>query len=129
MGNCTGKNGAKKTGEVDTPQDHVDLEGGQEPAVSVLTPKRTPKKKPGVPLPKTPVPPSSPGAGFRLYVAIFDYDARTNEDLTFKKGEYLEVSSDNTQFDWWQAKSRTSGKQGYIPSNYVAEVKTLEAEE
>lgn len=125
MGNCTGKKAAKKAGEVNPPQVN-DVQGQQEAVVPVVTPK---KKKPSVPLPRTPVPPSSPGPGVCLYVAIFDYDARTNEDLTFKKGEYLEVSTANTQFDWWQAKSRISGKQGYIPSNYVAEVKTLEAEE
>ena len=75
------------------------------------------------------VEPSSPKSDVRLFVALFDYDARTSEDLTFKKGDYLEVKPENTAYDWCQAKSRSSQQEGYIPSNYVAEVNTLEAEE
>ena len=71
----------------------------------------------------------SPKSDVRLFVALFDYDARTSEDLTIKKGDYLEVKPENTAFDWWQAKSRSSQQEGYIPSNYVAEVNPLEAEE
>lgn len=31
--------------------------------------------------------------------------------------------------DWWFARSKDTGKEGYIPSNYVAEYKSLDAEE
>lgn len=65
----------------------------------------------------------------KVYIALYDYDARTDEDLSFKKGDYLEVKPENCEFDWWMATSRSSGKTGYIPNNYVAEVKSLEAEE
>ena len=128
MGNSAGK-GVKREPEVDPAQIPVD---------AVTEPKKTSsgssssllKKKIHPPLSKPPPPsPSSPTPGVRLFVALFDYDARTEEDLTFKKGDYLEVSDENTQFDWWQAKSRSTKKEGYIPSNYVAEVKTLEAKE
>ena len=41
----------------------------------------------------------------RVFVALFDYDARTSEDLTFKKGDYLEAGqAENTAYDWWQGK-------------------------
>ena len=73
--------------------------------------------------------PASPTGGVLLFVALFDYEACTSEDLTFKKGDYLEVKPGNTQFDWWQAKSRSSNEEGYIPRNYVTEVKAFEAEE
>ena len=88
-------------------------------------------KKVHPPLPKVRLrsEPSSPESDVKLFVALFDYDARTSEDLTFKKGDYLEVKPENTAYDWWQAKSRSTQQEGYIPSNYVAEVKTLEAEE
>ena len=69
------------------------------------------------------VEPSSPKSDVKLFVALFDYDARTSEDLTFKKGDYLEVKPENTAYDWWQAKLRSTQQEGYIPSNYVAEVK------
>lgn len=63
----------------------------------------------------------------KIFVALYDYDARTDEDLSFKKGEHLEILND-TQGDWWFAKSKTSKSEGYIPSNYVAKLKSIEAE-
>ena len=63
----------------------------------------------------------------KIFVALYDYDARTDEDLSFKKGEHLEIIND-TQGDWWLAMSRVSKCKGYIPSNYVAKLKSIEAE-
>ncbi|MCP9260398.1 Tyrosine-protein kinase STK [Dirofilaria immitis] len=62
-----------------------------------------------------------------LFVALFDYDARTNEDLSFKKDELLYILND-MQGDWWYAKSKTTNLCGYIPSNYVAREKSLDAQ-
>ena len=31
--------------------------------------------------------------------------------------------------DWWFARSKESGKEGYIPSNFVAEYGSLDAEQ
>lgn len=67
------------------------------------------------------------GANTKIFVALYDYDARTDEDLSFKKGEHLEIIND-TQGDWWLAMSRATKHQGYIPSNYVAKLKSIEAE-
>lgn len=63
-----------------------------------------------------------------IYLALFDYDQRTSEDLSFKKGERLEIINNNDG-DWWQARSLETQREGYIPSNYVAEHKTIQAEE
>ena len=63
----------------------------------------------------------------KTFVALYDYDARTDEDLSFKKGEHLDILND-TQGDWWYAKSKTTRLEGYIPSNYVARAKSLESE-
>lgn len=63
-----------------------------------------------------------------IFIALFDYDQRTNEDLSFNKGERLEILN-NTDGDWWQARSLDTFREGYIPSNYVAESKTIQAEE
>jgi len=63
----------------------------------------------------------------KVFVALYDYDARTAEDLSFRKGEHLEIQTD-TEGDWWFAKSLTTKLEGYIPSNYVAKLKSLESE-
>lgn len=63
----------------------------------------------------------------KVFVALYDYDARTDEDLSFRKGEHLEIIND-TQGDWWYARSKATKKEGYIPSNYVAKLKSLESE-
>ena len=63
-----------------------------------------------------------------IFIALFDYDQRTSEDLSFRKGEHLEIIN-NQDGDWWQARSLSTMREGYIPSNYVAEHKTIQAEE
>eukprot|EP00050_Salpingoeca_kvevrii_P021428 m.110437 g.110437 ORF g.110437 m.110437 type:complete len:506 (+) comp9340_c0_seq2:147-1664(+) len=82
-----------------------------------------------VPLPT----PNQPAAAERSvpedsYVALYDYQARTEDDLSFNKGDNLRIinSSDG---DWWQAQLVSGGKIGYIPSNYVAKIQSIEAEE
>jgi fyn-related kinase len=47
--------------------------------------------------------------------------------LSFRKGEHLEILND-TQGDWWLARSKATKQEGYIPSNYVAKLKSIEAE-
>ena len=66
-------------------------------------------------------------ASVKIFVALYDYDARTDEDLSFRKGEHLEILND-TQGDWWYARSKATKLEGYIPSNYVARLKSLESE-
>ena len=41
----------------------------------------------------------SGGGMTKTFVALYDYDARTDEDLSFKKGEHLEILN-NTQGNW-----------------------------
>ena len=60
------------------------------------------------------------------YIAIFDYDARTNDDLTIRKGDLLEITYRKSNA-WWKAKNE-SGQEGWIPSNYVAKRDSLESE-
>lgn len=90
------------------------------PPLNVVTPCTPP-----APQPDTPV--DHFGGQMKIFVALYDYDARTDEDLSFKKGEHLEIVND-TQGDWWYARSRTTKHEGYIPSNYVAKLKSLESE-
>jgi len=60
-----------------------------------------------------------------LFVALYDYDARTNEELSFKKGEHLEVINVCNDTDWLFAKSKATNREGYVPSNYVAKLKPI----
>uniref|UniRef100_A0A3Q3E6U8 Tyrosine-protein kinase n=1 Tax=Labrus bergylta TaxID=56723 RepID=A0A3Q3E6U8_9LABR len=68
------------------------------------------------------------GGGVTLFIALYDYDARTEDDLTFQKGEKFQIIN-NTEGDWWEARSLDTGNSGYIPSNYVAPVDSIQAEE
>ncbi|CAK6968199.1 tyrosine-protein kinase SRK2 [Scomber scombrus] len=64
------------------------------------------------------------------YTALFDYSARTEEDLSFNTGDTLEAL-DKSAGDWWFARAVTgisASKQGYIPANYVAPVESVDAE-
>ena len=63
-----------------------------------------------------------------ILVALYDYDARTAEDLSFSKGEKLELIN-RPDGEWWEARSLSTNQRGFIPSNYVAEERTINAEE
>lgn len=78
-------------------------------------------------LPSLPDAEGAAASSAKIFVALYDYDARTDEDLSFKKGEHLEILND-TQGDWWFARSKATKQEGYIPSNYVAKLKSIEAE-
>ncbi|CDQ66998.1 unnamed protein product [Oncorhynchus mykiss] len=67
-------------------------------------------------------------AGVTLFVALYDYEARTEDDLSFRKGEKFQIIN-STEGDWWDARSLTTGGNGYIPSNYVAPVDSIQAED
>ncbi|XP_018419051.1 PREDICTED: tyrosine-protein kinase FRK [Nanorana parkeri] len=63
-----------------------------------------------------------------LYVALYDYKAGTNEELSFNLGDQLQIL-DFTHESWWRARALIPrGKtEGYIPANYVAPVSSIEA--
>lgn len=76
-----------------------------------------------------PVPPESPPPSEEnVYLARYSYDARTSEDLSFTKGDKLLIIG-GTEGDWWMGKSLATGKEGYIPRNYVAPITSYESEE
>ena len=81
------------------------------------------------PLPKVPAAADS-SAVTVVYIALYDYTARTEEDLSFNAGDKLEAL-DKSNGDWWYAKALTgvsASKKGYIPANYVAPVESIDAE-
>ncbi|XP_077495913.1 tyrosine-protein kinase Src42A isoform X1 [Amblyomma americanum] len=106
------------------PVHHIELSGGGVGGIGGVG-----RNGPTVPIAVQPDVETSagPGSGAKIFVALYDYDARTDEDLSFKKGEHLEILND-TQGDWWFARSKSTKQEGYIPSNYVAKLKSIEAE-
>uniref|UniRef100_A0A1I7S752 Tyrosine-protein kinase n=1 Tax=Bursaphelenchus xylophilus TaxID=6326 RepID=A0A1I7S752_BURXY len=62
-----------------------------------------------------------------IYLALYDYEARTDDDLSFKRNDLLEVLNDSLG-DWWYARSLATSKVGYIPSNYVAKHQSISAQ-
>ncbi|XP_030626704.1 tyrosine-protein kinase SRK2 [Chanos chanos] len=65
-----------------------------------------------------------------VYIALYDYTARTEEDLTFRAGDKLEALN-KTGDEWWYARALTgisANKKGYIPANYVALEESVDAE-
>lgn len=74
-------------------------------------------------------PPMVTNGGQQLvFIGLYDYDASAAQDLSFKKSERLQILS-NTDRDWWLARSLVTGKEGYIPSNYVAPVLGIQEQE
>ena len=67
-------------------------------------------------------------SNYPLFVGKYSYSTRTDENLSFKKGDLLYIINTD-EGDWWYAISKDTGQEGYIPSNYVAEYNSLDAEE
>ena len=67
-------------------------------------------------------------SNFPLFVGKYDYLASTDNHLSFKAGDLLYIMNTD-EGDWWFARSKNTGQEGYIPNNYVAEYNTLDAEE
>lgn len=64
----------------------------------------------------------------KVVVALYTYNARDDGDLSFRKGDRLQVLNDSDP-DWWHAKQVNGPQTGYIPQNYVAFEKTVESED
>ena len=52
-----------------------------------------------------------------MFVALYDYDKRFDEDLCFKKGEYLEIIDDTFEKGWWKARSQATKQEGLSSAN------------
>lgn len=70
----------------------------------------------------------SPSPNVNIFCALWAYDARTPEDLTIAKGDKLEII-DRTDADWWRARNVATQAEGYVPSNYIAPIDSLESQE
>lgn len=77
--------------------------------------------------PTTPFHPNSSGKG-RIVVAVYNYTSREAADLSFAKGDRMEVI-DDSESDWWRVRHLRTGEEGLIPWNFVAEEKSVESED
>ena len=66
--------------------------------------------------------------GKRVLKALYDYDSRMEGDLSFRKGDEMELVDDQSDESWWLAR-HADGSEGYVPSNYVALQDTIESQE
>lgn len=77
--------------------------------------------------------PSRPNVGMgqprpRIVVALYNYNAREHTDVSFVKGDRMEII-DDTESDWWRVVHLGTRQEGLIPWNFVAPEKSVESEE
>lgn len=64
------------------------------------------------------------------YVGLWDFTARTNQELSFQAGDLFHVSRKEEEW-WWATLLDAEGgalAEGYVPHNYLAERETVESE-
>jgi hypothetical protein len=86
MGKCFGKPRTDANSNGDVPNGPIDPPNNNptDPISSnIVNPSPIPQPEPE-PL----------NANTKIFVALYDYDARTDEDLSFRKGEHLEILND-----------------------------------
>ncbi|XP_019864077.1 PREDICTED: tyrosine-protein kinase Fgr-like, partial [Amphimedon queenslandica] len=54
-----------------------------------------------------------------VYTARYDYHPRWSDEISFSKGEQLEIFDNKGDITQWRGRSLVSGDEGLIPSNYV----------
>ncbi|KAK7099624.1 tyrosine-protein kinase Fyn-like isoform X1 [Littorina saxatilis] len=72
---------------------------------------------------------ASPSVGKRLIRALYDYEQHMEGDLTFQKGDLMELLDDKSDTSWWLARHMEGTEEGYVPSNYVALENTIESQD
>lgn len=84
MGNCVRR---------PKPQTNPSEENTHRPPEHIIPPDTQIPSIP-MPIPQPPIENEQPNANTKIFVALYDYDARTDEDLSFRKGEHLEILND-----------------------------------
>lgn len=53
--------------------------------------------------------------------AVFSYEAQQSDELTFEVNDQLTIlrKGDDSEREWWWAKLKDSGKEGYVPRNLL----------
>ncbi|CAJ0566069.1 unnamed protein product, partial [Mesorhabditis spiculigera] len=67
-------------------------------------------------------PPRPPRPGrIRVFRALYDYQARSDQEMSFSEGDLVYVSEEGPNADWLSA--RCGGQKGLVPANYVVSEK------
>jgi len=53
-------------------------------------------------------------------VALYNYDATEDNELTFVEGDLIDLLEEN-ESGWWRGRLQNNGKEGLFPSNFVEE--------
>lgn len=64
----------------------------------------------------------------KIVVAMYNYTARESTDVSFVKGDQMEVL-DDSEHDWWRVLHLRTLQEGLIPWNFVAVERSVESEE
>lgn len=89
MGNCFSSQKQDLDKDKDAPlEEHVAINVPQQPTPPVDHVRTVPT-----------IPENEPTSSAKIFVALYDYDARTDEDLSFRKGEHLEILNDTQVSD------------------------------
>ncbi|KAF3424684.1 hypothetical protein E2986_03761 [Frieseomelitta varia] len=64
----------------------------------------------------------------KIVVALYNYTARESTDVSFVKGDRMEVL-DDSEPDWWKVLHLTTLQEGLIPWNFVAVERSVESED
>lgn len=62
------------------------------------------------------------------FIALFDYEQATTDDMTIKKNDPLIVMN-KSHPDWWLAKNLRTKQTGYVPYNYITSTDDLQIKE
>ncbi|CAG8785881.1 9661_t:CDS:2, partial [Dentiscutata erythropus] len=102
----------RSSGQVPTYSKEDHSEEDDEPPAYTPTPVKAPPPPPPVSRKPKPV---------RYVVALYDYEATADGDLSFRKDDKIEVIERTPDVnDWW--KGKLNGVIGLFPGNYVAEL-------
>ncbi|CAH1400284.1 tyrosine-protein kinase Src64B [Halyomorpha halys] len=71
---------------------------------------------------------ASSSATRKVVVAVYSYQSREASDVSFLKGDRMEVL-DDSEADWWKVRHLRTGDEGLIPWNFVAPEKSVESED
>ena len=63
-----------------------------------------------------------------VYMGRYDFSSDDDRYLSFKKGDLMYLLN-TIEGDWWFAKSKHTGQEGYVPNSYIVEINTLDAQE
>lgn len=87
MGNCFSSQGSDSGGPIKPIEPIAEpIQNTQQPILPTNDPIR--------PVPILPDNETASSSNAKIFVALYDYDARTDEDLSFRKGEHLEILND-----------------------------------